>query len=157
MGKGGHLKSGPAPRDADEREARGGRTRQRHRDLENVVVPIGVPIKPTRLGAYGSREWTRLSRLLAAEGRLSPSDRPCLAIAAGVYQAAREIQVVREKEVAGTEGWLRLMRAERLQWQLFEKALGDLCLTPATRARAPRPPKKVGSGLDNFLRRKHGL
>lgn len=159
MPSGGHSKSGPAPADADVRAIRGGRTRKRHRERESaLVVSIGVPAKPKHLGVYGSTEWNRLTRFLTLEGRLTEADRPCLEIAASAYDSARSMLAAREAQTAGSEEWTRLARSERLSWQLYVKALADLCLTPSTRARAPKPPRAAHSEnkLRTFLDKKFG-
>lgn len=155
MPRGGHPKSGPVGADAEQRDLMGSKTRRRHRDRERVVVTLGVPTKPRYLGIHGSHEWNRLTRLLTTEGRLCEADRPCLEIAAGTYQSAREIHTQLEKETSiGSDQWVRLARAERLAWQLYQKALNDLCLTAATRVRAPKGQKEKPNDLLEFLRRR---
>jgi len=155
MPRGGHPKSGPTAIDAELRSVRGGRTRPRH-ERDTNAVPIGVPTKPKHLGAFGSREWNRLVRLLRSENRLTESDRPILMIAATAYESARKIHEACEKETIGAEAWMRLARAERLAWTQLQRAYSDLCLTAATRGRALKPKKEQGgSRLMEFYRRKY--
>ena len=146
MGKGGHPKSGPPAADAATRRIKGSRTRPRHRRREEVEsVASGAPTKPRHLGRFGSAEWNRLVALLRSEQRLTASDRPALMVAATFYETSRQLEQACAKEAPGAENWVRLSRAARFAWSSYSKALGDLCLTPATRARAPHPKKTAAS------------
>jgi phage terminase small subunit len=153
--KGGHARSGPAQLDAEERRLRGSRTRPHHIDREKAQ-PTNVSkfpkcvaadqselhLKaPSHLGQTGLDEWRRLADLLRAEGRLSVSDRPALAVAAGAYELAAQIR--RRKNRARGDDFLRFAAAERNAMQEFRKTLSDLCLNPATRARAPKPKNRL--------------
>lgn len=132
MARGGHPKSGPPPLDAETRAARGSRFRPRHENVGQGVGAAGLLSRPKNLGRFGAAEWTRLMKLLNAEGRLSMSDRPLLEVAARTYQSARELAAAREQLVMGSAEWASLKRSERLEWGLHSKLLNDLCLSPAT-------------------------
>jgi hypothetical protein len=146
--KGGHVFSGPAPLSAAARAVRGSKERPRHRRTVVAAIP-GRPAKPRAVfGRDGAREWARLAELLEQEGRLTLSDGPTLTLAAVAFDHA--LQLRRSSPTLS----LVVFRAERQWWTLYEKALGDLCLLPATRSRAPAPiVAAIPNALDRFRER----
>jgi hypothetical protein len=147
--------SGPAPLSAAERAVRGSKERPRHRRTVVTATP-GRPVKPRGVfGSAGGREWARLVKLIESEHRLTASDGPALMVAAASFDNAMSLRNAGKGVVVGTAFSQGLVRAERQFWLLYQRALSDLCLTPATRSRAPEPaapPKE--NAVDRFLRMK---
>jgi phage terminase small subunit len=161
--KGGHPRSGPPQLTAEERQLRGSRTRRHHRDrlAPNVVAAFPAPTvhsgadeplePPSHLEKAGRDEWYRLADLLRAEGRLSASDQPALMVASAAVDLAAQIR--RRKRRAHGDAFLRFVAAERNAMTEYRKAMSDMCLTAATRGRAPKAkPRPIGNDQERQKR-----
>lgn len=154
MPRGGHGKSGPAPKDTETRKLHGSRTRHNHRTKGDLGAPIAVCAPPPGLSKPELAFWNYYAPQLAAERRLSAKMRDTLAkycTALAVVGGLRHALASRKKVDLEQRS---ANRKELRQWLLAARLYeNDLLLNPASSIRAPKadvPPPIEPGVVDPF-------
>lgn len=159
MGRGGHLRSGPPVKSAQQREQEGAKVRARHREKgqAGTAVEAADCDPPAHLTAAERVEWDYYAPLLAAKGRLTLEARDtlakyCTALATVARLKRQQAEPsYRDVDLFGKANPIGTMLR---QWVMVCRAYEtDLILSPAVNVRAPAPPKadpKPAAGKRDF-------
>jgi phage terminase small subunit len=157
MPRGGHVKSGPAVKDAATRALHGSRDRPQHRTKGDAgAAMIVCAPSPPGLSRAERGFWTYYAPLLAAEHRLTLKARDTLAkyctALAVVADLRRRWGSRRAADRADRSATLKELRQWVLASRLYEN---DLILNPASAIRAPKVsggegPPAQGDALSDF-------
>jgi hypothetical protein len=140
MPRGGHGKSGPAPKDAATRALHGSRTRAQHKTKGDAGAPMILCDPPPDLSKSERKFWAYYAPQLVAEGRLTLKARDTLAkyctSLAVVAGLRKQLESKKREDVDNRSNNRKELRQWILASRLYEN---DLLLNPSSSIRAPKP------------------